>query len=70
MFSRIGFGQIWSVNKGGIEAVLAAPVGFTVGFSGHEPDQPLQVHEAAPSGWARLPYAQSLTVRVKQHQLA
>src|ERR1700755_249554 len=35
-----GFGQC--VNRG-VEAVLAAPVGFVVGFGGHAPDQLPQV---------------------------
>ncbi len=35
-----GFGQR---IKRGVEAVLAAPVGFVVGFGGYEPDQLLEV---------------------------
>src|SRR6516165_7755894 len=66
-----GFGQC---VKRGVEAVLAAPVGFVVGFGGHEPDQLLQVvctgQQGSAVGVGAHAKHQPLTVGVEQHQLA
>lgn len=67
----LGFGQR---VKRGVEAVLAAPVGFVVGFGGHESDQFLEVvctgqQDSAVGVGAHAKY-QSLTVGVEQHQLS
>lgn len=58
-----GFGQ---GVKRGVEAVLAAPIGFVVGFGGHEPNQLLEVvctgQEDSAVGVGAHAKHQSLTV--------
>ena len=67
-------GRIGQYLERGVEAVLAAAVGFVVGFGGYEPDQLFEavgIGQQSSAVWVGAHAVhQSLAVGVKQHQVA